>query len=374
MNQMPPTWCGAASSRKPSQRGVTLVELMVTVAINLVLVLAATLLYLNTRTTQKAIDEQGAVFETGQFALELVGRDVANAAFYPANSEEPPSPSGLDFKNVRFSYDVAASGMVGLPAPYRHGIFGCEAAAFDDSQHQCAAHAAGGAADSDALVVSYFTNDSFSLNAGQRADCTRADVIKDNTVAQNPYRATHKADGGLSPDAAEKAKPDVGPQPDSPLMVINRYGLVPRTFVTEGGQTVNTFSLACSGNGQPAMVELVRGVEQFVVWYGVMNDGSRAPARYLRANSVPGIESLVIDGEPDPLTPWQRVVAVRICMVVRSVSATAQRDAQGQTVARVDCLGKELPRDTGAQLRRFERVFSVKNRQGNTVALAAQTP
>jgi type IV pilus assembly protein PilW len=361
------------------QRGVTLVELMVTVAINLVLVLAATLLYLNTRTTQKAVDEQGAVFETGQFALELVGRDVANAAFYPANSQEPPPPSGLDLSKVRFNHDVATQGMPGMPAAYRHGLFGCQAQAFNGKDNVCENHAAGGAAGSDSLVVSYFTNDSFSLNAGQRADCTRADVINDVTVANNPMRATHKTDGGLGLAAAMAARPDTGPQPDSPLMVINRYGLVPSTFVTESGQTINTFSLACSGNGnrgdvanRPPMVELVRGVEQFVVRYGVINGADRTPVRYLRANDVAALGNLVIDGEAEPLTAWQRVVAVRICMVVRSQSASAQRDAAGRTVARTDCFGNELPRNTGAQLRRFERVFSVKNRQGNTVAVAAQ--
>ena len=53
---------GASPAHRGDQAGVTLVELMVTIAINLLLVLAATLLYLNTRNTQKAVDERGAVF------------------------------------------------------------------------------------------------------------------------------------------------------------------------------------------------------------------------------------------------------------------------------------------------------------------------
>lgn len=62
-------------------KGLTLVELMVAVAINLVLVLAATLLYLNTRSTQKMVDEKSAVSETGQFALALLGRELTLAGF-----------------------------------------------------------------------------------------------------------------------------------------------------------------------------------------------------------------------------------------------------------------------------------------------------
>nr|WP_315198102.1 PilW family protein [uncultured Aquabacterium sp.] len=371
------------------QRGVTLVELMVTIAINLVLVLAATLLYLNTRTAQKAVNERGAVFETGQFAMELLGREIGNAAFYPAISTEPVSLGGANKQNVRFTHDLAAADM-GLALPYRHGLFGCQAQRFDPATGQCAAHVAGGAVDSDALVVSYFTSDAFSLTSGQRADCNRVDVIGDTVIGNNGARATYRTAQNAPPPAAgtkaptpSEQRPDLGPLPDAPLLVVNRYGLVPSTFVTEAGNEVDTFSLACRGNGNPngGFQELVRGVEQMVVRYGVLYDDTRTPRQYVRANDVGGLAAVTLSDAEGSVSGWQRVVSVRLCLLVRSPSGTAQRDqavaatattgATFKTAAVVDCEGNAVSRADGAQLHRFEQVFSVKNRQGNTVSLQA---
>jgi type IV pilus assembly protein PilW len=362
------------------QRGVTLVELMVTIAINLVLVLAATLLYLNTRSAQRGINERGAVFETGQFAMELLGREIGNAAFYPAISLEPVSLFGASKDNVRFTHDVAAADM-GLSLPYRHGLFGCQAQRFNPTTGQCEAHAAGGAVNSDSLVVSYFTNDAFSLTAGQRADCTRSDVISDTSIGKNSERAIYRTTQGapapapgVTPPNPSMLRPNLGPLPDAPLLVVNRYGLVASTFVNEGGVQVNTFSLACSGNGNGnnGYQELVRGVEQMVVRYGVLSDDSRAPRQYIRASAVGSLEAVNLSEEEGALAGWQRVVSVRLCLLVRSASGTAQRDgANGAAPPVVDCEGNTLNRADGAQLHRFEQVFSVKNRQGNTVSLQA---
>lgn len=358
-----------SGSSMSAQRGVTLVELMVAVAINLALVLAATLLYLNTRNTQKKADERSAVYETGQFALELLAREVGNAAFYPAVSDEPPAQSGVDTRNVRFSHDKAAQA-VGIATPYLHGVFGCDGQAFNGLTHVCENYESGGPQGSDSLVISYFTNDAFSLNAGQRADCTRADVINDTRVVNNAQRAVYRGEGGAARDST-------GPLPDAPLLVANRYRLVATSFLTEGGQKINTFALACSGNGnngnltqKPPTVELVRGVEQLVLRYGVFDDDTKVPTQYLTASDVSELDPKVIEGEDLPLSGWQRVVSVRICMMVRSFSATAERGGQGDAWVVTDCNGNTMTR-SGAQLRRFERVVSVKNRQGSTVALTA---
>src|SRR3989344_5224985 len=227
-----------SSLARGRQRGVTLVELMVTIAINLVLVLAATLLYLNTRTTQRDVNARSAVYETGQFALGLLARDITTAGFYPAAAIEQPAFGGAATDNVRSTFDAAAEG-IGLAPAYAHGVFGCAGAGFDGPSASCkAANDASVTSGSDALVLAYFTEDAFSLSAGQRADCTRTDVI-------------------------------------------NAYPLEPGTLTLEDGREVSSSTLTCWGNGSRERVELVQGVEQFVVRYGLMNDDSRRPFRYV---------------------------------------------------------------------------------------------
>lgn len=349
--------------RRRNQAGVTLVELMVTIAINLVLVLAATLLYLNTRSSQKAVDERGAVFESGQLALDLLGREIGNAAFYPAVSVEPAAGGLAAGNNVLWSHDLATTrSMTTVPAAYRHGVFGCSGERFDVSADGCSAHTnATGPAGSDALVVSYFTNDAFSLDRGQRADCTYADVANSTLNA-----GRERAPGGAT--GATKAAGELGVAPDAPLLVVNRYQLVPSQFQVDGA-VVNTFSLACSGNGNNGggYQELIRGVEQFVVRYGLMDDATLRPNRYLSAAQVTALgDTTNIDGVIYPA--WRRVVSVRVCLLVRSTSGTALRTGtNGQAAAITDCSGSSYTPPNGAQVRRFEQVFSVKNRQSNAV-------
>lgn len=346
------------------QQGVTLVELMVTIAINLVLVLAATLLYLNTRTTQKEVMERSAVYETGQFAMGLLARDITTAGFYPASSNEPPPLSGVPTSNVRFTHDAVAKNM-GMAEAFAHGVFGCNGQAFDVASRSCK-NSSDIVSGSDALVLSYFTEDAFSVSAGQRADCTRTDVINDTTIAKNDVRATYLtgSGGGEGEEevSADKVKPDVGPLPDSPLLVINAYALVPGTMTLDSGKQVNTGTLTCWGNGLGKREQLVQGVDQFVVTYGLMSDDSRRPVRYVTAENV-ATNSAEINGEM--MSGWQLVTSVRVCMLVRSPQATTLRDSAAIT----DCRGNSVSREDGFQVRRFEQVFSIKNRQGNTVSL-----
>ncbi len=352
------------------QAGVTLVELMVTIAINLVLVLAATLLYLNTRSTQRDVNERSAVYETGQFAMALLARDITSAGFYPAAAIERPPTSGVTVSNVRTTYDAASESM-GLAAPYAHGVFGCDATGFDGASDTCKSDS-DFKPGSDALVLSYFTEDAFSLSSGQRADCTRVDVINDKDIGKNDARATYLtgesgSDGSSSEGAKESKasdlKPSVGPLPDAPLLVVNAYHLEKDKLTLDDGRQVDSATLTCWGNGGRARQKLVQGVEQFVVKYGLIGDATRRPTRYVSAADVAGATKVAIDGEV--LSGWQLVTTVRVCMVVRSPQSSVLRDAP----AVIGCDDKPIARTDGAQIRRFDQVFSVKNRQGNTVGL-----
>lgn len=66
------------------QKGLTLIEMMVAMAISLVIVIAAAYVYLGSRESQRAIDRSSNSQETGAFVLQMIGREVMNAGFYPA--------------------------------------------------------------------------------------------------------------------------------------------------------------------------------------------------------------------------------------------------------------------------------------------------
>jgi type IV pilus assembly protein PilW len=87
--------------------------------------------------------------------------------------------------------------------------------------------------------------------------------------------------------------------------------------------------------------------------------------RHFTATEVNALTSVVVDDQVR--NGWQRVVSVRVCMVVRSRHNTAARDARGQVLPIRGCDNADLRVADGAQLRRFERTFAVKNRLGATL-------
>jgi type IV pilus assembly protein PilW len=244
---------------------------------------------------------------------------------------------------------------------------------FSGQTHACVPHTEAAAAGSDSFAIAYFTSDAMGLAAGLRADCARADVAADGSIARNTLRVGTRP---LTPDEVEEgkqatARSDLGLPPEAPLLVINHYFLRPTTLAREGGGMVNTLALACRGNGSAdkgamSANELVKGVEQLVVTYGVRDPAAglagTSPHRYLTATEVGALAPMNLGDAT--LNGWQQVLSVRICLVVRSAESTAAG------VAITDCEGKQMKLADGGQVQRFERVFSVKNRQGASSALS----
>lgn len=324
-------------SRRRTSRGLTLVELMVSIVLSMVVVLAATLIYLSTRATQRALDEASAAHESGAFALKLIGRELMNAGFYPAVRFE-----SADLSNVLNGY----ADITGRPA-YASGLFGCDGAGFVPSTGTCGASTAGA---SDALVIGYFTSDAFGTSVGQRADCQGNDVA---AATVNVPRV-----GGGSANQP----------PAQPLFVANHYQLTAAENASIDGRTVQVRSLACNGNGAGSDVfaSVVSGIDDLQLTYGVYADDSELPVAFYTAPQVTALGNLVINGKST--APWARVVAVRVCVIGRTFqSAVATRPGAG--VLRYEgCNGAlvDQPANDLSLRKTYVQVFGLRNRQTYT--------
>lgn len=320
------------SPSRRAQQGLTLVELMVAVAINLVVVLVAAYLYLNGRSTQQAVEERAAMFENGQLALELLGKEIGNAGYYPAHMHEPDATLLVNLgRYVNPAPAVAA---------FNAGVFGCSSGRFWNGVCQ--------AADNknfrgDGLVLNYFTEDAMNLAAGARADCQGSRIDNDATI--NTAARAGAAQG------AENLPPA------HPLFVSNRYTLRTMKYQITGGREIVTFGLACHGNGSNGYEVLVPGIEQLRVNYGLRDASAARASQYADATTAGQALAVVVNDES--MAGWQRVVSVQVCVVARSLTETRFKGAGNET--RLDCDGQTLPND-GVQRRRFMQVFAVKNR------------
>lgn len=308
------------------QLGLSLVEFMVAIGISMVLVLAAASMYLATRESQRSIDQASSAHETGAYALRLIGRDILNAAFYPA-----VRPASADLANLPSAYTNITD-----RTAYDFGVFGCEGAPFDPVTRTCGAAASGAP---DTLVIGYFTDDSFGTSMGQRADCSGSDVA---AAAENTSRV---------------GTGDASAPPIQPLFVANHYTLVATTMNIDGRSRA-TRSLACLGIGAAAAgyQPLAAGVDDLQFTYAVFSDSSRVPERFYTASEVTALDTLSIDGEV--LRPWARVVAVRVCVIARSYETRAALT----TDTYEDCNGAQKPGD-GSLRKTYTQVFGLRNRQ-----------
>lgn len=357
------------------ERGLTLIELMVAMAISLIIVVAAAYVYLASRESQRAIDRSSSSRETGAFIVQMLGRDIMNAGFYPANmvpvpgdatqtgmyDTYPPLPT-LDASGNSAQTDwqaVAANVVTWPPTAFMTGIYGCDGGPFNTQTSACPTPDASKA---DTIVINYFSGDSLSMastsSSGGRYDCTGSDPAGSaatSTANHNNFRVT--TDGST---------PDVTKPPQLPVFVSNRYTLSDLKMSVEGVD-VNTKSLACSGNGSSKPGDLaiyqpiVPGVEDLKFTYGVYASADTfTPSRYYTASEVTALGNLAVNGLS--LTPWQRVTAVRVCVLVRTVGGNTRiADKTGAARTYKNCQDADTAQPARDTITRYVQVFGLRN-------------
>lgn len=85
----------SARRSRPRQRGLTLVELMVALAIGLVLLLAMSAVFVTSSTTRREIELSADVLESGRYALDVLNRELTQTGFYgPLHDATVPGRHG----------------------------------------------------------------------------------------------------------------------------------------------------------------------------------------------------------------------------------------------------------------------------------------
>lgn len=326
MSMPTPSFMNGTAMRR-SQLGLTLVELMVGLVISIVVSLAAAALYLATRESTRAAQGHSDINETGKIALDMIGRELQKAGFYPAQFATP-----TDVAHAGKYYNGKANAKVAFDT----GLYGCDGAVYKPSTHDCDTATAG---DPDSVIINYFSSPEFgtSVLLGNTNDCNRLPV---------------------SGDADNAAKTAAG----LPLFVSNRFGLVATTYTTPDGSTVNTKSLYCHGNGADTDATLqpaIQGIEDLVIRYGVGPGGStQSPTKFLTAANV-SAEATSTEGQK----PWQRVTAVSVCIVVRSLENNRVEDKSGSLRTYKNCRGgtTSMPTTNRYLYKSYERVYAIRN-------------
>lgn len=277
-----------------TQSGLTLIELMVSLVIGLVVVLAASTALVVSRNGFSNVDAAAQLRDSARFAEDVLQRLGVQAGFEDLANAAAPAPP-----NLRALQGAATN----VPNVFVYGINNKQRKTSDSWVDATGGTGING---SDILVLRFQPNvSSVTPNSsdGAMIDCSG---VASQDVPMDPYdRVTSVLYVSISPSDNEPT-------------------LMCAVWPLGGGSAANP---------QP----LVKGVEDFQVLYGV--DGIAAgnntmpvagtadsvPDRYLRA------DQLTIQGNPAVTAAnWQRVRSIRIGMVLRA-SANSAVDRSAQT-------------------------------------------
>ncbi|MCW5220231.1 prepilin-type N-terminal cleavage/methylation domain-containing protein [Verminephrobacter aporrectodeae subsp. tuberculatae] len=359
------------------QQGLTIVELMVAMSISLVIVVAAAYVYLATRESQRAIDRTSSSRETGAFVMQMLGREIMNAGFYPAASVSiPPDPAQKGMYDTypplpsdpRVDTDWQNPAIGWPPAAFQSGIYGCDGGVFDVATSTCPATVN---ADADTLVINYFTSDTKNMgtSTGRRLDCTGSDVAPETAGGGDPHNDERKKNSNGTPPTPTPTQTDENIPPQLPVFVSNRFTLK-ATNIAVDQQEIKTKSLVCSGNGKsphgkPADAEtyqaIIEGLEDLQLTYGVYDSETTVtPSRFYTATEVSALGTLTLNGVAVP--PWLRVTAVRVCLLTRTLGGSTRiADKAGALRKYRDCSDTAKDQPSGDTITRHIEVFGLRN-------------
>lgn len=328
---MNPARCSAAHRQAGpvlgSQRGLTLIELMVSLAISLVLLLGLTLLFSSTSLSFRVQDEFARLQENGTAALRYLGDDLRMAGFY-GNGTSVASVKLDNLPTIAAADDCGAE-VAGPPArPFALDLSvpiavssgqtpGTVTAAFP-----CIA------------AANFYPGSPVIVLRGASGSIIAA--LNDETIyvqsspTQEPNTIVFRGDDYKALRDANQARMLKGNK-DAPIFEYQThvYYIRPCSRPTggvaakrlcqagdDGGHPIPTLVRQEIANQEMQETPLVEGIERLNLSYGLDANGDGIPDQYAAALAA---------GD------WSQVIAVRITALVRSAAVIAGQNDSGKT-------------------------------------------
>ena len=282
-----------ATIRLRHNRGLTLIELMVSMVIGLILMIAVAATYLGASDAGRASEAQGRMNEDAQAALSILAQQLRMAG----NSPKRPNYTSAAPRNPVYGAVYAGS-------PGTYFLRGCDGtfsnlvAAADIPALVCDA---GGGTAPDSIAISY-----------------EADIFNTVPTTTTPIKPTDCLGQSLTqftPNVNQwnpaATPPAVQSLPTQPFAVADN-----RFYLANSG-ALATPSLFCKGSGNAIPQPLVENVEDLQIKFGIAKSAATAPdvAGYLDAAGIVADANLSLLADD---ARWSKVITVRICVVMRS--------------------------------------------------------
>ncbi len=295
------------------QRGLSLVELMVAMVISLFLLGGVVQVYTANKSTYRFSEAMSRIQENARYALDTMARDLRMAGFWGCATFDPADPSNIqnNLDPAGPGYDPELHDFVGQPP-----VEGTE----NDGLNGSDSIRARGSLPGQANVVSPYNSPTSAQIFINQADFVAPGdiVLLSNCKGADIFQVTNTTNGGGAAKQSVFHNSGAG-SPGNSSGGGGCPGVNPNCLSqTYGGdssllklQSVRYY-IAAGASGEPALwrdingtpQELVEGVEQLQILYGINTDANAtAPNQYVTSAAVPD---------------WNRVVAVRLMLLLRS--------------------------------------------------------
>lgn len=317
---------------RKNQQGLTLVELMIAMVLSLVLVAGVIQVYISNKQSYRVLEGQSRVQESARFALEFLTKDVREAGYSGCRAIEhmnvqiiagTPLP-GFGAGTAITGNEATSSSVWSptLPASINGTVVGDTDVLTIQKGSSCGATIANPVMSSTNGQLKVTAPNSCSISAGDSimiADCTDAHIFRASGVSTSGTQQTisHGITGGTN--LANHFCTGYSSPPSSGSCASGKdklYGLEAELvkftsltyFIRLGAGGLN--ALWVFDNTRAASVanpmELVEGVEDMQVTYGIDANGDDIVDSYSAANAV------------DTAGDWDKVVSAQISLLLET--------------------------------------------------------
>jgi len=318
---------------RPSQRGLSLIELMISITIGLLILSAMATLFANQSRTRSELDKSNRMVDNGRYALEVLSENLRLAGFYGTlNPASITLPSAVP--------DPCSTAMADIAAAIPLHVQGHDAAGADaDIALPPACAPATLKTGSDILVIRRADTSAAVTQAAAVAAASTTPYLQASQCQYDSAATTYLVDNNpasLTLRQRNCTTTSTTPYADLRRMMVHIYYIDANNEAGDGIPTLKRIEL--SDTSTLAAVPLVEGIEYMQVDYGVDGD----------TDGDGLLDIAIFDGTADSYSStcaacataenwvayWSNVVSVKLNIVARNIEPTA-----GYTDTKIYSLG-----------------------------------
>lgn len=294
------------------QTGLTLVEVMVAMVISLLLLGGVVQIFISSKTTYRTDTGLARLQENGRFALSFLTKDVRMAGYFGCLSKDMKITNVVKHSNGDLLYD------------FQQGIYGYDNVSSSFSSVSGASPVAGTdvivvkragggmlqvdepAMKTTSATVHFVKNPNMSLEEGDIAmvsDCSDASIfqVTNDPANSSTHEINHTTAGSMTPGNTSK---NLGKPYGTDATVMKAETVI---YYVAPSTSDDSKSSLYQKIGSDAQQELVEGIENMQVKYGIDTDANGTADKYVAASAV---------------SDWLKVVSVKLAILADSIDSS----------------------------------------------------